>query len=269
MRLLTLGIGDAFSAPDGWTRTGAVPFSSARKWSAATFDGHGTWVIGAPEMILLDSGTPARRRADELAAEGRRVLLLVRSDGALDGESLPPSIDPAALVLLEERVRPDAADTLRCGTTTVRDVGCPHGVVFALREAVEQGIVPGPRILASGAPLVMTGGHCHPMGVEIDGPYEARKAARQYMQTYVPALPNYTNNLRDLGYGDADFADGCSDRLVDDIVAWGSEQKIVDRFKAHLDAGASHVCFLPLRPDGIPMADDRALDAFAPSRLDL
>jgi cation-transporting ATPase E len=106
-------IGDAFSVPDGWTRTGAVPFSSARKWSAATFDGHGTWVIGAPEMILLDSGTPARRRADELAAEGRRVLLLVRCDGALDGESLPPSIDPAALVLLEERVRPDAADTLR------------------------------------------------------------------------------------------------------------------------------------------------------------
>jgi hypothetical protein len=89
------------------------------------------------------------------------------------------------------------------------------------------------------------------------------------MQTYVPALPNYTNNLRDLGYGDADFANGCSDRLVDDIVAWGSEEKIVARFKAHLDAGASHVCFLPLRPDGIPMADDRALDAFAPSKLRL
>src|SRR5262249_21549496 len=75
--------------------------------------GHGTWVIGAPEVILADPANPARRRADQLAADGRRVLLLVRSDGTPDGESLPPAIDPAALVLLKERIRPDAADTLR------------------------------------------------------------------------------------------------------------------------------------------------------------
>jgi probable F420-dependent oxidoreductase len=94
-------------------------------------------------------------------------------------------------------------------------------------------------------------------------PAVARAAARQYMRTYVPALPNYTNNLRDLGYGDADFADGCSDRLVDAIVAWGDEEKIAARFRAHLDAGATHVCFLPLRPDGAPFPCDRALEAFA------
>jgi len=100
-------------------------------------------------------------------------------------------------------------------------------------------------------------------------PATARAAARQYMRTYVPALPNYTENLRDLGYGDADFADGCSDRLVDDIVAWGSEEKIVARFRAQLDAGASHVCFLPLRADGVPQADMRAVEAFAPAKLGL
>jgi len=100
-------------------------------------------------------------------------------------------------------------------------------------------------------------------------PATARAAARQYMRTYVPALPNYTNNLRDLGYTDADFADGCSDRLVDDIVAWGSEDKIVARFRAQLDAGASHVCFLPLRADGVPQADIRAVEAFAPPKLGL
>src|SRR5215204_917915 len=44
-----------------------------------------------------------------------------------------------------------AADTLRCGTTTVRDVGSPHGEAFAVRDAVEAGIIPGPRILAAGA----------------------------------------------------------------------------------------------------------------------
>ncbi|MFA5885767.1 MAG: HAD-IC family P-type ATPase, partial [Acidimicrobiia bacterium] len=76
-------IGDAFPAPSGWARTGAVPFSSARKWSAAGFDGHGSWVIGAPEMILADPTVPARRRADALAAEGRRVLLLAHADAAL------------------------------------------------------------------------------------------------------------------------------------------------------------------------------------------
>jgi len=110
-------LSDAFAAP-GWARDGAVPFSSARKWSAASFEGHGAWVIGAPEMILSTDGAggatddPVRVRADELASEGRRVLLITRAD-MLDGESLPHGVVPMALVLLEERVRPDAADTLR------------------------------------------------------------------------------------------------------------------------------------------------------------
>jgi probable F420-dependent oxidoreductase len=95
-------------------------------------------------------------------------------------------------------------------------------------------------------------------------PTKARAAARQYMQTYVPALANYTENLRDLGWADADFADGCSDRLVDAIVAWGSESQIRERFDAHLRAGASHVCFLPLRSDNVPLPDMRSIEAFAP-----
>ncbi len=93
---------------------------------------------------------------------------------------------------------------------------------------------------------------------------KARAAARQYMKTYVPRLPNYTNNLKALGYPDADFANGCSDRLVDDIVAWGSEDKIRDRIEAHLKAGATHVCILPIRADNESLPDLRALEAFAP-----
>ncbi len=94
-------------------------------------------------------------------------------------------------------------------------------------------------------------------------PQRARAAARQYMQTYVPALANYTENLRELGFGDADFADGCSDRLVDAIVAWGDEKRIATRFQEHFDAGATHVCFLPLRADGVPLPDLHAVEAFA------
>ncbi len=104
-----------------WRATGGVPFSSARKWSAVVADGRGTWVFGAPEMILArpagDAQRQAREQADTLAAEGRRVLLLARTDGELsatDGDAtLPAELTPAALVVLAERVRADAAQTLR------------------------------------------------------------------------------------------------------------------------------------------------------------
>ena len=105
-----------------WEASGSVPFSSARKWSSVTADGRGTWVFGAPEMVLPapadDAQHAARGQADALAAEGRRVLLLARSHhepGADDGGEarLPESLTPAALVILAERVRDDAAATLR------------------------------------------------------------------------------------------------------------------------------------------------------------
>ena len=87
-------IGQAFPAPAGWLRQQAVPFSSARKWSAASFGGHGTWVLGAPEMVLPDSDREPLAQAATLAAEGRRVLVLARTPGSLDGESLPPGLRP-------------------------------------------------------------------------------------------------------------------------------------------------------------------------------
>ncbi len=104
-------IAAAFADP-GWTRTGSVPFSSARKWSAAAFEGHGAYVIGAPEMVWLNADDPIRRRADEIAATGSRTLVLAHTDGALDGETLPADLDAVALVMFEEQVRPDAAETL-------------------------------------------------------------------------------------------------------------------------------------------------------------
>jgi cation-transporting ATPase E len=110
-----------------WRRTGGIPFSSARKWSAVGADGHGTWVLGGPEMVLPDPtdqrGRVARSSADELAAEGRRVLLLARSAQGLHGDpaeddgrqvaQLPPGLRAEALVVLTERVRDDATDTMR------------------------------------------------------------------------------------------------------------------------------------------------------------
>ena len=96
-------------------------------------------------------------------------------------------------------------------------------------------------------------------------PAKARAVARAAMKMYL-GLPNYQNNLRWLGYGDADFADGGSDRLVDAIVAWGDEKALAQRVKDHHDAGADHVCIQPLRSDGAPKPDLRILEALAPGR---
>ena len=92
---------------------------------------------------------------------------------------------------------------------------------------------------------------------------KAREIARTNMKVYI-GLPNYQNNLRNFGYGDADFADGGSNRLVDAIVAWGDEKAIAERVKAHHDAGATHVCIQPFRVDGQPGPDLRILEALAP-----
>jgi probable F420-dependent oxidoreductase len=91
---------------------------------------------------------------------------------------------------------------------------------------------------------------------------EARAAARQHMRTYL-SLPNYTNNLRRLGWGDDDLGDGGSDRLVDAIVAWGDVDAVRERVDAHHAAGADHVCIQVLDTDAtaLPMRQWRELGA--------
>jgi probable F420-dependent oxidoreductase len=93
---------------------------------------------------------------------------------------------------------------------------------------------------------------------------KARATAREYMKTYVPRLPNYTNNLKNLGFADKEFENGCSNRLVDEIVAWGTEEQIRDRIEAHFKAGATHVCIQPLSIEHATLPDERAMQALAP-----
>jgi probable F420-dependent oxidoreductase len=96
-------------------------------------------------------------------------------------------------------------------------------------------------------------------------PAKARAVARANMRIYT-SLPNYQNNLRWLGFSDADFDGGGSDRLVDAIVAWGDEDSIRRRIQAHFDAGADHVCIQPLHPEGKPVPHREVLDLLAPSQ---
>ncbi len=112
-----LTIAPAVGDPPPWISTSQVAFSSARKWSATSFDGHGTWFIGAPEMLLAGCSGPAvvavSARVNELAAQAKRVLLVAHTDRALaGGDALPADVQPMGLVVLAEEVRSDAAATL-------------------------------------------------------------------------------------------------------------------------------------------------------------
>ncbi|MFN8621509.1 MAG: amidohydrolase family protein [Chloroflexota bacterium] len=69
-------------------------------------------------------------------------------------------------------------ETLRMGVTGIRDVGGVHGIGIALARMVERGEIPGPRMLAAGNVITMTGGHGHWMGVEVDGPDAVRRGVR-------------------------------------------------------------------------------------------
>ena len=105
-------IAQAFPRLADWDRVQAVPFSSARKWSAASFAGKGTWILGAPEIVLPPSSGALLDQSATLAQTGQRVLVLARTSAPLHDEQLPAGLHPAAFVLLCEQLRADAADTI-------------------------------------------------------------------------------------------------------------------------------------------------------------
>jgi cation-transporting ATPase E len=104
-------IAEAYPMPPGWTATAGAPFKSATKWSGTSYAEHGNWVIGAPD-VLLDPSSPVAEQAERIGAQGLRVLLLGRTDCSVDDPDAPGVVTPEALVVLEQRIRPDARDTL-------------------------------------------------------------------------------------------------------------------------------------------------------------
>ncbi len=104
-------IAEALPERPGWTYTAVAPFSSAKKWSGFSYGEHGNWLLGAPD-VLLDPGSEDARTAEELGSSGLRILLLATSDRPVDAPDAPGTVTPAALVVLEQKVRPDARDTL-------------------------------------------------------------------------------------------------------------------------------------------------------------
>ncbi|MEV6139775.1 HAD-IC family P-type ATPase [Nocardia sp. NPDC051990] len=104
-------IAEELTDKPNWQYTAVAPFSSAKKWSGFSYGGHGDWLLGAPD-VLLDPSSEDARVAEELGSSGLRILLLARSDRPVDAADAPGTVEPAALVVLEQKVRPDARETL-------------------------------------------------------------------------------------------------------------------------------------------------------------
>jgi cation-transporting ATPase E len=97
-----------------WHAAQTIPFTSATKWSAAVFPGHGAFVVGAPEFIMGNRYADLKEAVDPWSEKGYRVLLVAEYGGAPDQKGLDPRrVSPMALVALSNRIRPAAPKTFR------------------------------------------------------------------------------------------------------------------------------------------------------------
>ncbi|MDO9485421.1 MAG: HAD-IC family P-type ATPase [Actinomycetota bacterium] len=133
-------VAEAYPDP-GWPITSMVPFSSARKWSSGSFGDHGTWIIGAPEMVL-DANDAALAKAQELSADGSRVLALARIGSAeLSPDTQLQGLTAEALVLIDQQLRADAAET----------------VAYFLEQGVTVKVISGDNAITVGAIATLAG----------------------------------------------------------------------------------------------------------------
>lgn len=171
--------------------------------SVALFDGR---TLKTKQGVLVADGrirwVGAHARAPKAAAAATEVdgRGMTQTPGLIDchvhlcfdgnadfaGEAREMTTDAVATV---KAVR-NAARTLEHGVTTVRDLGGRGDAVIQVGRAVERGIVPGPRILAAGRALTITGGHGHTLGIarEVDGPDAVRRAVREEIRAGATAI---------------------------------------------------------------------------------
>jgi probable F420-dependent oxidoreductase len=187
--------------------------------------------LGVSHAVLIDSGNPGRYT--------KPYSKMVEYLDGLDGAEHPFPVDARVLAALKPKMLGLARDR----AAGIHPYFVPPEHVAKARETLGAG------------PLIGV-----ELAVVLDrDPVSARETARRHTAVYT-SLPNYTNNLRDFGYTDDDFADRGSDRLIDAIVAWGDLDAIARRVAAMRDAGADHVCVQVIRPDDdFPRADWREL----------
>lgn len=146
--------------------------------------GRAVVVEGGRIASVVDEGrAPRGRRIDLSGCTLLPGLINCHVHLCLGAEADPVRVlkdEPVALTALKALLR--ARQTVDAGVTTVRDLGGREYAELAVRRAVAEGLFPGPRILAAGRPVCMTGGHGSWLGREADGPDDARKAVREQLK---------------------------------------------------------------------------------------
>ena len=108
-----LALAEKFGYSQALSPKTVVPFSSQKKLSAVTFDGEGTFVLGAPEFVVKDAGVRLERIIAENARNGFRVLMLAHSPLEISGDRLPSARRPVCLIVIEDHIREDAPEVIR------------------------------------------------------------------------------------------------------------------------------------------------------------
>ena len=104
---------EMFAGETEWVCTQRIPFQSKTKWSAAVFQGHGAFIVGAAEFTMGSRYEELRQTVEQWASAGYRVLLVAQYAGQLQETLEPGKLRPLALVLLTNRIRPEAPETFR------------------------------------------------------------------------------------------------------------------------------------------------------------
>ncbi len=108
-----MAIRELFPHRSGLAASETVPFSSARKWSGASFHSRGTFVMGAGEFILKEGFSEIESSIKEYSENGQRVILLAHSLSGFSGKDLPAQLECVGLVIISDKIRREAARTLR------------------------------------------------------------------------------------------------------------------------------------------------------------
>ena len=228
----------------GWTRRAVVASGIANIYARdamATANGARTLAGAYPGRFLLGVGVSHAPSVAERGHEYARPLgtmgaYLDAMESALFRGVEPAEPAPVVLAALGPKMLALAAERTR----GAHPYFTPPEHTAMAREVMGEG-----PLLAPEQAFVL----------ETD-PAAARATAREHMAYYL-RLDNYRRNLRRLGFADDDLDGGGSDRLADAIVAWGDVDAVRDRVRAHLDAGADHVCVQAVGED--PLGDLRQL----------
>jgi len=164
-------------------------------WSAKKWLPQAAVVVEGGRIKSVHPGTPPERLREggDSAGAPQRIdvagktilpgLINAHTHLCMDGSPDPDEqCRRDGTLMMAYKAAANAERTLQQGITTIRDLGAPGGLDVELKRAISLGVVRGPRLLVAGQVLCMTGGHGHYLGCEVDGPHEARKAARRQLK---------------------------------------------------------------------------------------